>query len=65
MPRDEVEIVSNFLDQFATSRSQLSAQTKIDISFALRAIPFKISAHNYKRIGMFNMIAIKKSLVSF
>lgn len=60
-------MISRFLDQFLFNSSVDLPATKqpIDISLALRSLPFRVSERSCYRVGMISFAGIKKSLISF
>lgn len=53
VPEEDLHLVDEFLSKF-TIVSEQSMNEHIDILLMLRALPYKIAAHNFEEIELFD-----------
>jgi len=65
IPREEMLLISSFLEKFMFIQIGSTSKNEIDIKLALKALPVKITPFNLPRIELLNFHTLQRSLISF
>ena len=64
MPKEEIEIVEKFLDQFIFETDSKHTD-QVDIYLCIRSVPCKIDEFNCHRLKLFDFPVIQSSIVAY